>query len=349
MFDPSEVIGGRVNRNHNLATINGTIAMAYQGQTPWHLLGKRVNGMTSVEQALAAGNVDWTVSTRPTYFEDPTAPGKFIKIEDRNAVIRDGENVYLATVGTQYTPIQNRPGFMVLQSAVEKYGLTIESVGAIGKGERVWMLCKMKDVLTPVEGDDIRGYMLVTCVHDGTGSYIVKPTPIRAVCQNTLAVALASGQGFIRLQHKKTQAAQLEVVEQMVLQAHDMMEKTGQTYADMAKATMNLQDLGKFIETVLPTPEGDTEPSEKLTARRNTIAKLTFFGKGAQMAGSNVDTGTTTAWAAYNAITEYVDHVRPAEAIRPSAKAAATQSAIFGSGDVLKQLALKQAMEYAYA
>jgi hypothetical protein len=42
---------------HNLATINGAVAMAYQGSTPWHNLGTRVNSITSVAQALEAANL----------------------------------------------------------------------------------------------------------------------------------------------------------------------------------------------------------------------------------------------------------------------------------------------------
>lgn len=350
-YDIYEVMGGgRVNREHGLMMVDGKAAMAYQGETPWHQLGTHVKALTSVEQALEAGNVGYTVSTRPTYYEDPTNPGRFIQIADKQAILRDGANVYLATVGNQYTPIQNREGFMVLQPSIEKHGLTIESVGAVDNGARAWMLVKLPDVLTPVPGDDIRGYMLVQTVHDGTGSYLVKPTPVRAVCRNTLAVALASGRNFISLVHKKTPAAQLDVVERAISQVHVMMEQTGKNYADMAKREMNLQELGEFIETVFPTPKADgDEPSDKLTARRNTVARLTFFGKGAQMAGSNITKGTTTAWAAYNAITEYIDHVRPAEAIKDTAKVSANQSALFGAGDQVKTLALRKALELVAA
>jgi phage/plasmid-like protein (TIGR03299 family) len=349
-YDIYEVLGGgRVNREHGLMMVDGVAAMAYQGETPWHQLGTRTKAITSVEQALEAGKIDYTVSTRPTYYEDPTTPGSFIKIPDRQAILRDGANAYLATVGNQYAPIQNRPGFMVLQTSIEKHGFTIESVGAVDNGARAWMLVKMKDVLTPVPGDDVRGYMLVQCVHDGSGSYIVKPTPVRAVCRNTLAVALAGSRNFISLVHKKTPAQQLDVVERTIEQVHVMMEQTGKNYADLAQRPMNLQELGEFIETVFPNPDPDKDVSPKLTERRNTVAKLTFFGKGAQMAGSNIQKGTTTAWAAYNAITEYIDHVRPAEAIKPTAKVAANNSALFGTGDQVKLAALKQALQLVAA
>ena len=39
---------------HNLATINGEVAMAYQGETPWHKLGTRMPGTADVAQAMAA-------------------------------------------------------------------------------------------------------------------------------------------------------------------------------------------------------------------------------------------------------------------------------------------------------
>lgn len=353
MFDPSEVVGGRINRNHNLAIINGERAMSYQGTTPWHELGNRITGNTkkSVVDVMKTANLDWTVSTRPTFYEDPSKPGSFIQIADRKAVLRDGENVYLSTVGSGYTPIQNLAGFEVLQPAIDKFGITIESAGAIGKGERVWMLARMADseTIQPVDGDDVRGYMLISTAHDGTSSYIVRPTPIRVVCQNTLALALASGRNFIRLTHKKTPAAQLDVAQAVVMQAHEMMQATNKTYAEMAARQMDIQEAADFIDACFPNPKPEEEVSDKLKERRETAMKLVYFGKGAEMAGSNPTTGTTTAWAAYNAITEYLDHVRPAEAKADTAKRKANESAIFGTGDAIKMLALKRAMHLTTA
>jgi phage/plasmid-like protein (TIGR03299 family) len=355
MFDPSEVIGGRVNRNHNLATINGERAMAYQGQTPWHQLGTRITGTnkTSVQSVMQIANLDWTVSTRPIFYVNPdaTSDQRYLQVPDRKAIFRDGENVYLATVGSGYAPIQNLAGFEVLQPAIDQFGLTIESAGAIGKGERVWMLAKMPDseTIQPVEGDDVRGYMLITTAHDGTSSYVVKPTPIRVVCQNTLALSLANGRSFIRLQHKKTPSQQLDVVKSIVLQAHEMMQASNKTYAEMAARQMNIQEAADFIDACFPNPNPAEEISAKLKDRRETAMKLVYFGKGAEMAGSNPTTGSTTAWAAYNAITEYLDHVRPAEAKADSAKMKANESAIFGTGDQIKMAALQRAMQLVHA
>jgi hypothetical protein len=51
-----------------------------------------------------------------------------------------------------------------------------------------------------------------------------------------------------------------------------------------------------------------------------------------------------TAWGLYNAVTEYIDHVRPAEIAKTSKSEArkerAFTSAIFGDGDLLKLQAL---------
>lgn len=46
---------------HNLATIGGRVAMAYQGETPWHQLGTRFPSIASIEQALTGASLDWTV------------------------------------------------------------------------------------------------------------------------------------------------------------------------------------------------------------------------------------------------------------------------------------------------
>jgi len=119
------------------------------------------------------------------------------------------------------------------------------------------------------------------------------------------------------------------------------MEQTGATFAQLARQRMTPAQVASYIETVLPADQPDGQVSDTLKARRQTIAHLTWSGMGAEMAGS--DQHGSTLWAAYNAITEYVDHVRPAEAKSASAKRTANESALFGANAALKVLALQVA------
>jgi phage/plasmid-like protein (TIGR03299 family) len=181
---------------HNLATINGAVAMAYQGSTPWHNLGTRVNSITSVTQALDAANLsNWHLKLEPMFLGD----GR--KVEDAQHVVRGIDNEMISTVGPDYTILSNEVGFGVLDVVCQKYGVTIEAAGALGKGEQVWMLAKMPESVEPVPGDTVNGYFLIVLGHNGKIAYFGRMTPIRVVCQNTLDAALSDGENFFRFRH----------------------------------------------------------------------------------------------------------------------------------------------------
>lgn len=325
---------------HNLATIGGRVAMAYQGETPWHKLGTRLPSMTSVEAAINAGNLNWTVALETMFL----ASGA--KVPDRFAVVRDIDRQILGTVGDRYTPIQNAPGFGILDTICKDHGVTIETAGALGNGERVFMLAKMPGAITITAGDDIRGYFLVSMAHDGSGSFYARPTPIRVVCQNTLNAAVQQGiPDVFKLRHTSSAPQRIADAAKLMDRMFRSMQATGDTFSSLAAKRLSAQHLNDYICKVFPTPE-DGKISTNLKNKRESIATLAIYGVGADLAGSDPRTGSVTAWGAYNAVTEYFDHVRPAKS---SNAAEANESALFGAGQLIKLNALNAARELVLA
>lgn len=337
---------------HDLAYGNGRVMMAYQGETPWHGLGKKLPSITSVAQALDAANLNWNVELVDLFRK---VGDEFVKTPNRRAVVRDFDGAELGTVGAGYHTVQNSEAFEIMQPACEQFGVTIESAGAIKNGARVWMLAKLPETtIQPVPGDDVRGYFLIMTGHDGTLSFHAKPTPIRVVCKNTLNAATGLGNGnrvqesMVTLRHSKSVGDRLKTVENMITGLVGALKETGETFADMARLKMTAADVIAYIETVFPNPDPKKEVSTILAKRRQTVAELVFRGAGSEMARS-VTNGEPNAWAAYNAVTEYFDHVRPAEAGTAAARRNANEAAIFGTGSDVKMLALKRAAELVAA
>jgi phage/plasmid-like protein (TIGR03299 family) len=325
---------------HNLATIDGKVAMAYQGETPWHKLGTVLNaGVVNVGEAMTAASLDWTVSLEPLFLRD----GRQVA---RKAVVRDTDQSILSTVSKWYQPIQYMDAFEIFQPAIDEYGLTVEAAGALGFGERAWMLFKLPTTTAPVPGDDVNGYGVAVTGHDGKTCFEFRPTPIRVVCQNTLDAAMGGsfGRGTVKgrvfgIQHIGNVKSAIADARKIVDQVLATMEKTGETFAAMAQRAMTPAEVISYIETVFPTGK-DGKVSPQLATRRRTVAELVFTGTGAALAMSATD-GTPNAWACYNAVTEYFDHVAPAQTERRARTL--NQSAVFGSGADLKLAALAQA------
>lgn len=328
---------------HNLATINGRTAMAYQGATPWHKLGTRVTddaARRSVEAVLAAASLDYTVEKQPLYLGDGS------KVNGREGVLRveaDGSRVQLGTVGDGYQLVQNIEAASIMRPLTD-LGCTIESAGALGNGERAWMLAKMADTVTPVPGDDVRGYFLLHWSHDGQTGVNGLGTGIRVVCQNTLTMATGRGsKQWVAVRHTTNAAGRIDEAAALMRKLTEAMQQTGETFAQLGRKAMTAQQLAAYIETVIPQDGANLSPV--LKARRDTLARLAFFGKGAEMANQLVPQGSASLWAAYNAVTEYFDHVRPAEAQSPAGVAKANESALFGGNAQIKAQALTVARQ----
>lgn len=334
---------------HNLATIDGKVAMAYQGSTPWHELGTVMpSGLVDVGAALTAASLDWTVGLERMFLANRIAvPRKY-------AIVRDIDSAVVGIASDWYKPIQYRDAFAVFQPAVEQFGLTVESAGALGDGEKAWMLFRLPSTVSPVPGDDINGYGVAVTGHDGKTAFEFRPTPIRVVCQNTLNAAVetnafgrssAKGRMFAISHIGSDIDSQIAAAKEMVVGALDAMQATGETFASMAHKKLTPKQVVDFIERVFPDGE-DGKVTTQLADRRKAVSELIWTGVGAELAMSETD-GEPNPWACYNAVTEYFDHVAPAKTAKASRRA--NQSALFGTGAELKLLALKAARELVAA
>lgn len=335
---------------HNLATIGGKIAMCYQGETPWHQLGTVMpSGVVSVPDALQAASLDWSVALEPMFLADGT------QVPKRLAVRRDLDKAVLSTVSEWYEPIQYRDAFSIFQPAVEEFGLTVEAAGALGHGEKAWMLFRLPVTVTPVPGDDVNGYGLALTGHDGNTSFDFRGTPIRVVCQNTLDVATGAINGIgvnskgrlFNVQHIGNVKTAIEDAKRAVAGVLDTMKRTGDTFAAMAKREMSAVEVAEYIEGVFPA-EKDGTVADKTTERRQIINELMFRGHGSALALS-ATRGNPNAWAVYNAVTEYFDHVSTGAAKSANFRRIKNQAAVFGSGADLKLLALRRAQQLVAA
>jgi phage/plasmid-like protein (TIGR03299 family) len=321
---------------HNLATVNGKVAMVYQGSTPWHNLGTRLSSITSVAQALEAANLaNWDLQLQPMYVKD----GADLKlVEDAQQVVRMLDKELISTVGNGYTILSNEIGFGVLDTVCEKYGVTIEAAGALGKGERVWMLAKMPESVEPVPGDKVNGYFLVVLGHDGKTAYFGKLTPIRVVCQNTLDAATSEGENMFRFRHTASIEDRAKVAAELIERMTASLVESGENYAALAARQMSKEEIAEFVANLFPADED----SNKLIERQKRVIDCIYNGKGAREFG-NVDGTSASAWAVYNGVVEYIDHVRPAEAKKASAKKSANLSALFGNNAKVKDAAMQAA------
>src|SRR5437868_1797057 len=95
--------------------------MFYAGERPWHGLGNQLESNATMEQALAAGGLDWTVSLAPLALAGKTP----VPVHSRLAVVRDDrattdEGRVLGVVHPYFKPLQNRQGAVLFDALYGK-------------------------------------------------------------------------------------------------------------------------------------------------------------------------------------------------------------------------------------
>lgn len=322
---------------HELATINGRTAMMYAGEVPWHGLGTRLDQPATAREAIEAAGLDYLANLKAIKTEDD------VPVPSRKAVVRSDSGDVLGVVGNSYVPVQNYQAFGFLDAVVAHGGLQYHTAGALGKGERVWMLAKLPDDIRVKGSADItEKYLLLSNSHDGSSSLRVHFTPIRVVCSNTLTIAARSGRGQgVSVVHKGDLAAK-------VRQAQEVLGLATRFYADVQEQIDRLawhypspRQLEEYFRQVYPdSPDG---PSTRAKNIREEFLRLFEQGIGHDMPEIR-----HTTWTALNAVTEYVDHYRSTRGRSMTERASnRLESAWFGSGARLKERAWELALKMA--
>jgi phage/plasmid-like protein (TIGR03299 family) len=329
----------------NIASINGQSAIAYIGSTPWHGEGTRLRGDVrySVEQFLAAAGLDWQVAVEPIFNAGGT------QLRKGQVVRRTSDNRELAIVGPSYVPVQNIEAAGIFAPAIEQLGVSIEVAGALGDGEVCWALARLQggDVDVTGQGDSVNGYALLKWGHDGSTGVVGTATGIRVVCQNTLALAASSDKAtFAKVRHTKSAAVRVEQARDLFTGLTKTLIATGETFSQLASKRLTTAQIITYIESVFPGEAGKV--SDTVAARRATVGQLVFNGVGVAQATA-LTGGDPNAWSVYNAVTEYFDHVRPAEAASDAGRSRANVSALFGGNADVKAQALVKAQRLLVA
>lgn len=312
----------------------------YYGQVPWHGLGVKLDNPATSEEAIKAAGMDWEVkcgAVSVTEFDGETT--RKIVVPDYFCTVRMDKRVPLGIVGRLYTPIQNKEAFNFFDAIVGDKKATYHTAGVLGKGETVWMLAKLPDDIRIVGTDDIiNKYLLLTNKHDGTMSLRMFFTPVRVVCQNTLSAALSSRK------HEGVVLRHFPDIHQKVEQARKILGLTMTFYKNLSEAFNALarvevsEDwLNEYYGEVIPTPEGETASTRLVNIREGM--EECFESLSNSLPGVR-----GTAWAAYNSVTEWVDHKRaiPKMAVDKTRR---LESIWIGSGAVMKERALNIALE----
>jgi phage/plasmid-like protein (TIGR03299 family) len=305
-------------------------SMMYFGDKPWHKLGKELDHAATSAEAITAAGMDWKVTKEPIFLQGATDP-----IPSHFATVRSDTGKSLGIVGDQYKVLQNKEAFSFFDAVVGVKEAMYHTAGALGDGERVWILAKLPGYIQ-VKGDDVsEKFLLLVNSHDGTRAAQMMFTPIRVVCQNTLNIAVSESAAKASIRHTSGMGNKIDSVRetlQIVNARFTLFEQAAQKLATVQLTTDAWSDYLKALH--LKSTDKATTRMQNIT---NDVSRMFESGKGADMVSAK-----GTAWGAFNAVVEYVDYARGSDKDDNRAR-----SLLFGSGATLKQAAWDEALKLA--
>tara|TARA_R100000152_G_scaffold20593_1_gene14781 strand:- start:4051 stop:5073 length:1023 start_codon:yes stop_codon:yes gene_type:complete len=334
-----------MRKMHGIAqTTNGQMMTAWTGNTPWHNLGQQAKGLMTSAEALEMAHLDWKVEKLPLWAVEED--GNPVRVPDTFGVFRRDEDDNLIplsrggkSVGRVWTALQNEDAFAFMDDLMQTQEAKIEVCGALGNGEKVWLLARMPQSVVIGGSDEVNQFILISNTHDGSGAVKILQTPIRVVCQNTLTWALNQGRGQgYNIRHTRTMMDRVDLARQALGMVNTDFLRWGEMADGMLNTQMTMGEMETYFIDVLGI-EKDEEGNLK-TRGRNLLESVQ---ERLYEDTNNVGSMTGTVWQAYNTITEAIDHdfTRLADG-KVSQKR--QESALFGALAKKKQVAWNKAM-----
>jgi phage/plasmid-like protein (TIGR03299 family) len=299
----------------NISQQNGQAEVMVVGEPAWHRLGTVLDKPATAEEAIQAAHLDWEVIKQPLFagaFERYSIPSYYAVVRGDDWAKKKA--TVLGIVGESYTSVQNREAFSFFDPIVGDKAAVYHTAGALGNGERVWILVKLPDDIRVI-GDDITNkYLLLSNSHDGNSAVQIKFTPIRVVCQNTLTMALSQGP-TLRIPHTRDVRERLRIAANMLNAIKIRYSELEGVFKKMTSVSVRGEKLQEYLGQVFPDPrrKGDDARYERALEQARTDragAEYLFeMGKGNQQSGV-----AGTFWAAYNGVAEYIDYRKYAKA-----------------------------------
>jgi phage/plasmid-like protein (TIGR03299 family) len=228
----------------------------------------------------------------------------------------------IKTVNRSYEPIQNSVPWDILDSILTdesiNKGLKVNyETGGVLEGGSSCFVTAYLDFPFMIPGDDskVYPYLFATWRHDGMGSLNIGGTSVRIVCSNTRGAAEgeASNMGrmytFKHTRNVKTRIEDAKMALRGIMVEHDAFHKLAE---ELAAIEFTEGQRKEFVERFIPYPSSvldkDVQVSERV-ARNIEEARAAVYG--ALKSRSTAEAHRLTGWGAYNAATEYLDHLRP--------------------------------------
>lgn len=275
-------------------------------------LGVRLEDCFTAEEAMEHGRLSgWNVRKWPALATDPTT-GLQIPKENRVDIVRDnpdtpGQIDWLGETSANYGIVQNEEHVDLLNTLADESGARFELAGSIAGGRRVFLSMKMPGSLNIGGVDPVECSILSLNSHNGSLAYTLMATPVRYACGNVLNIPYGKRDGVFRVRHTKGASRILrDQVRAALDSTFDYLDDFQASAERMINTTMTQLQFEDIIRREFGVDEREASKNA-ITISENKIEQMTELFAEANTQSTIRD----TAWAGFNALTEWADHFSP--------------------------------------
>jgi phage/plasmid-like protein (TIGR03299 family) len=317
---------------HEIDITAGVASFANARTDHWHRLGQSVgHAMTAREAFDAAHLAGWNVRKmplqvpqHPTLTADGATTPDPLEVSDFYATVRTnpihGGTDVLGVVGSKYVPVQNEASCDLLDALVDEAGdAHYETAGALRGGRETFITMKLPNtmIFDGVDGSQDRTdfYIAGLNSHDGSSAFRLLVTPVRIVCANTQSAAISRAKASFSIRHTGGAKALIAQARNALKLTWRYIEAFETEAAALYAQPMDTDQMRHFANTLLEVD--DAGSAATLRNRRDKASGIVTLWTSSK----TITPIAGTRWAAYNAVTEFVDHVVPVRGARTSGAA----------------------------
>lgn len=317
---------------------------------PWTRLGAPIDLRDADDRSvLVHAGLGWRTTLRGIYTD------AFNPIPGYRAVVRDDTSAALGIVSDGYTPVQNDQMLGFVRALAAQAPVRVELAGCFRGGAVTFIQARLPDLDIRIGQDITSSLFLLSNGNDGQRPLVAGFTTIRAVCMNTLQLAIREVQGNrhrtgLLRGHVVRHTAGITTALKDMLNAYQSAiaghRQTRDLYQHLATVPLTKQLERSFFDRIFAA-DGPDESERAASMRKIRDERLQQILSSPT---SRVPGTVGTAFTLFQAAIEYIDYHRPTRTSEgEGADAARLFSATFGSGMALKRKAVETISELAHA
>jgi phage/plasmid-like protein (TIGR03299 family) len=243
-----------------------------------------------------------------------------------------GRPEVLGVVGESYRPIQNEEHADLLDTLVDESGAHFETAGSLRGGRQVFLTMRLPKTIRIGGVDSMGTYLAALNSHDGSLAFRLLVTPVRIVCANTQAAALRRARSSFSIHHTSGARGQIQAAREALGLTFAYMDAFQAEAERMLGQAMTEAQFVAITRSLWPVEDGASARTRSNAARRESSLRHLF------VEGDTNATIRGTRWAAYQTVTEYLDHYAPVDGARDAATVRA-ERVVSGQTNELKSRA----------